>query len=163
MHHLVLGIDPTPLGTAPFTLATDEPVDAWADDIELDLPHAHLHVLPCIAGHVGADTAAAVLQEGPHRGDDVMLLVDVGTNAEIVLGNRDGLFATSSPTGPAFEGAQLSCGPARDDRRDRAGPDRSRHPRAPHQGHRDRRVVGRARLREQSARRSPSPAFAVPA
>ena len=125
MHHLVLGIDPTPLGTAPFTLATDEPIDAWADDIELDLPNAHLHVLPCIAGHVGADTAAAVLQEGPHRGDDVMLLVDVGTNAEIVLGNRERLFAASSPTGPAFEGAQLSCGPARDDRRDRAGAHRS--------------------------------------
>src|SRR6476659_2282826 len=98
MHHLVLGIDPTPLGTAPFTLATDEPVDAWADDVDLGLPRAHLHVLPCIAGHVGADTAAAVLQEGPHRGDDVMLLVDVGTNAEIILGNRDRLFAASSPT-----------------------------------------------------------------
>jgi len=110
MHHLVLGIDPTPLGTAPFTLATDEPVDAWAADIELDLPGAHLYALPCIAGHVGADTAAAVLQEGPHRGDAVMLLVDVGTNAEIVLGNREQLLAASSPTGPAFEGAQLSCG-----------------------------------------------------
>jgi len=110
MHHLVLGIDPTPLGTAPFTLATDEPVDARAADIDLDLPGAHLHVLPCIAGHVGADTAAAVLQEGPYRGDDVMLLVDVGTNAEIVLGNREWLFAASSPTGPAFEGAQLSSG-----------------------------------------------------
>jgi uncharacterized 2Fe-2S/4Fe-4S cluster protein (DUF4445 family) len=110
MHHLVLGIDPTPLGTAPFTLATDEPIDGWADDISLDLPNAHLHVLPCIAGHVGADTAAAVLHEGPHRGDDIMLLVDVGTNAEIVLGNRDWLCAASSPTGPAFEGAQLSCG-----------------------------------------------------
>src|SRR5256885_11159250 len=110
MHHLVLGIDPTPLGTAPFTLATDEPIDTRADDIELDLPNARLHVLPCIAGHVGADTAAAVLQEGPHRGDEIMLLVDVGTNAEIVLGNREWLFAASSPTGPAFEGAQLSCG-----------------------------------------------------
>jgi uncharacterized 2Fe-2S/4Fe-4S cluster protein (DUF4445 family) len=110
MHHLVLGIDPTPLGTAPFTLATDEPVDARCDDIALDLPEAYLHVLPCIAGHVGADTAAAVLQEGPHRGDEIMLLIDVGTNAEIVLGNRDRLFAASSPTGPAFEGAQLSCG-----------------------------------------------------
>jgi uncharacterized 2Fe-2S/4Fe-4S cluster protein (DUF4445 family) len=110
MHHLVLGIDPTPLGTAPFTLATEEPIDAWAADIELDLVHAHLHVLPCIAGHVGADTAAAVLQEGPHRRDEVMLLVDVGTNAEIVLGNHDRLYAASSPTGPAFEGAQLSCG-----------------------------------------------------
>ena len=60
-------------------------------------------------GHVGADTAAAVLQEGPHRGDEIMLLVDVGTNAEIVLGNREWLFAASSPTGPAFEGAQLVC------------------------------------------------------
>ncbi|MCU1428163.1 MAG: drug:proton antiporter [Actinomycetia bacterium] len=110
MHHLVLGIDPTPLGTAPFTLATDEPIDAWADDVELALPNARLHVLPCIAGHVGADTAAAVLQEGPHRSDAIMLLVDVGTNAEIVLGNRDWLYAASSPTGPAFEGAQLSCG-----------------------------------------------------
>jgi uncharacterized 2Fe-2S/4Fe-4S cluster protein (DUF4445 family) len=110
MHHLVLGIDPTPLGTAPFTLATDEPIDAWSEDIALDLPNAHLHVLPCIAGHVGADTAAAVLQEGPHRGDAVMLLVDVGTNAEIVLGNREWLYAASSPTGPAIEGAQLSCG-----------------------------------------------------
>ncbi len=110
MHHLVLGIDPTPLGTAPFTLATDEPIDAWAADVDLGLPSAHLHLLPCIAGHVGADTAAAVLQEGPHRSDGVMLLVDVGTNAEIVLGNRERLFATSSPTGPAFEGAQLSSG-----------------------------------------------------
>jgi uncharacterized 2Fe-2S/4Fe-4S cluster protein (DUF4445 family) len=110
MHHLVLGIDPSPLGTAPFTLATDEPIDAFASDIALDLPNAHLHVLPCIAGHVGADTAAAVLQEGPHRGDDIMLLVDVGTNAEIILGNRSWMFAASSPTGPAFEGAQLSCG-----------------------------------------------------
>jgi uncharacterized 2Fe-2S/4Fe-4S cluster protein (DUF4445 family) len=110
MHHLVLGIDPTPLGTAPFTLATDAPIDARAADAELGLPDARLHVLPCIAGHVGADTAAAVLQEGPHRGEEIMLLVDVGTNAEIVLGNRERLFATSSPTGPAFEGAQLSSG-----------------------------------------------------
>jgi len=67
-------------------------------------------VLPCIAGHVGADTVAAVLQEGPHRRDEVTLLIDIGTNAEIVLGNRDRLYAASSPTGPAFEGAQLSCG-----------------------------------------------------
>jgi uncharacterized 2Fe-2S/4Fe-4S cluster protein (DUF4445 family) len=110
MHHLALGFDPTPLGTAPFTLATDEPVDAWAADVELAPNDAHLHVLPCIAGHVGADTVAAVVQEGPHRHDAVTLLVDVGTNAEIVLGNRDRLYAASSPTGPAFEGAQLSSG-----------------------------------------------------
>jgi uncharacterized 2Fe-2S/4Fe-4S cluster protein (DUF4445 family) len=110
MHHLVLGIDPTPLGTAPFALATDLPVDARAADIGVGCPHAHLHVLPCIAGHVGADAAAVVLAAGPHRSDKVTLVVDVGTNAEIVLGNRDGLLAASSPTGPAFEGAQISCG-----------------------------------------------------
>jgi uncharacterized 2Fe-2S/4Fe-4S cluster protein (DUF4445 family) len=66
--------------------------------------------LPCIAGHVGADSAAATLAEGPHRQDDMMLLVDVGTNAEIVLGNRARTVACSSPTGPAFEGAEISSG-----------------------------------------------------
>ncbi len=110
MHHLVLGIDPTPLGTAPFSLATASPVDGRATDIGVDAPHSALHLLPCIAGHVGADTAGAVLAVGPHRGDEVTLLIDVGTNAEIVLGNRNGLLAASSPTGPAFEGAQISSG-----------------------------------------------------
>jgi uncharacterized 2Fe-2S/4Fe-4S cluster protein (DUF4445 family) len=110
MHHLVLGIDPTPLGMAPFTLATNEAVSGRADDIGLALPHASFYAGPCIAGHVGADTSAAVLAEGPHRGAATQLLVDVGTNAEIVLGDRERLLAASSPTGPAFEGAQISCG-----------------------------------------------------
>ncbi|MEX2328655.1 MAG: ASKHA domain-containing protein, partial [Nitriliruptoraceae bacterium] len=110
MHHLALGIDPSPLGQSPFTLATRDAVVLRATDLGITCPAAHVYVGPCIAGHVGADTAAAILSEGPHRGDAVQLLVDVGTNAEIVLGNRDGLFAASSPTGPAFEGAQLSCG-----------------------------------------------------
>jgi uncharacterized 2Fe-2S/4Fe-4S cluster protein (DUF4445 family) len=110
MHHVVLGIDPTPLGSAPFVLATDEAVTGPASEIGLDLAHASFYAGPCIAGHVGADTAAAILAEGPHRGDGVQLLVDVGTNAEIVLGDRRQVFAASSPTGPAFEGAQISCG-----------------------------------------------------
>ena len=110
MHHLLLGIDPTPLGTAPFALATDLAVDARAADIGVRCRRARLHVLPCIAGHVGADAAAAMLAEGPHRSDEVQLLVDVGTNAEIVLGQRQWLLAASSPTGPALEGAQISCG-----------------------------------------------------
>jgi uncharacterized 2Fe-2S/4Fe-4S cluster protein (DUF4445 family) len=110
MHHLVLGIDPTPLGTAPFTLAVRAGVNAAATDIDLDLPHAALYVAPCIAGHVGADAAAATLAEGPHRAERPQLLVDVGTNAEIVLGDGERTFAASSPTGPAFEGAQISCG-----------------------------------------------------
>ena len=110
MHHLLLGIDPTPLGSAPFVLATADPVEPAASGLGLDLPNASAWVGPCIAGHVGADTTAAMLAEGPHRGDAVQLLVDVGTNAEIVLGDRHRQFAASSPTGPAFEGAQISCG-----------------------------------------------------
>ncbi|CAN5786663.1 ASKHA domain-containing protein [soil metagenome] len=110
MHHIALGIDPTPLGSAPFVLATDEPVTGAAAELDLALPNARFYVGPCIAGHVGADTAAAILAEGPHRGEATQLLVDVGTNAEIVLGDRHRQFAASSPTGPAFEGAQISCG-----------------------------------------------------
>ncbi len=110
MHHLLLAIDPTPLGMAPFTLATADAVHCRASDIALDLSNCAVYVGPCIAGHVGADTAAAILAEGPHRSDHMQLLVDVGTNAEIVLGSRDRQFAASSPTGPAFEGAQISCG-----------------------------------------------------
>jgi len=111
MHHLLLGIDPTELGGAPFALAVDGSMDIRAADLGLHVHHdARVFVLPCIAGHVGADAAAVVLSEGPHLGDDVTLVVDVGTNAEIVLGNRDRLLAASSPTGPAFEGAQISAG-----------------------------------------------------
>ena len=110
MHHLLLGIDPTPLGSAPFVLATADPVELAASGLGIDVPNASAWVGPCIAGHVGADTTAAMLAEGPHRGDAVQLLVDVGTNAEIVLGDRHRQFAASSPTGPAFEGAQISCG-----------------------------------------------------
>ena len=110
MHHILLGIDPTPLGAAPFVLDTDEAVSGDARELGLELPNASYYVGPCIAGHVGADTAGAILAEGPHRGSSMQLLIDVGTNAEIVLGDSSRQFAASSPTGPAFEGAQLSCG-----------------------------------------------------
>jgi uncharacterized 2Fe-2S/4Fe-4S cluster protein (DUF4445 family) len=111
MHHLLLGIDPTELGGAPFALATDGAITIWASEIELRVhPNARIFVLPCIAGHVGADTAGVILSEAPHQSDEMTLIVDVGTNAEIVLGNRHKLVAASSPTGPAFEGAQISCG-----------------------------------------------------
>jgi len=111
MHHLLLGIDPVELGGAPFALATDEAVQVRASEIGLSLhPNARAYVLPCIAGHVGADAAGMILAERPDLGDELTLLVDVGTNAEIVLGNRKRLLACSSPTGPAFEGAQISCG-----------------------------------------------------
>jgi uncharacterized 2Fe-2S/4Fe-4S cluster protein (DUF4445 family) len=111
MHHLVLGLDPTELGGAPFALTVDAAYEARARELGLDVaPGAFVYALPCIAGHVGADTAGVVLAEGPHLKDEMTLLVDVGTNAEIVFGNRERLFACSSPTGPAFEGAQISCG-----------------------------------------------------
>lgn len=110
MHHIVAGIDPTPLGQAPFTLATAEAIVADAEAFGLACPSAQVYLAPCIAGHVGADTAAVMLSEGPHRSATLQLLVDVGTNAEIVVGDMQRQFAASSPTGPAFEGAQLSCG-----------------------------------------------------
>ncbi len=111
MHHLLLGLDPTELGGAPFALAADEALRLPARELGLPVhAGARVYVLPCIAGHVGADTAGVILSEGPHLLDEVNLVVDVGTNAEIVLGNRDRLLAASSPTGPAFEGAQISCG-----------------------------------------------------
>jgi len=111
MHHLLLGIDPVELGGAPFALATDGALTFWASEIGLKLhPNARIYVLPCIAGHVGADAAGMILAERPDLTDELTLLVDVGTNAEIVLGNRQRMLACSSPTGPAFEGAQISCG-----------------------------------------------------
>jgi len=111
MHHLMLGIDPTELGGAPFALTIDTAVNLRAEELGLSLhPNARVYGLPCIAGHVGADTAAVILSEAPHAQDAMTLIVDVGTNAEIVLGNRHRLLAASSPTGPAFEGAQISSG-----------------------------------------------------
>ena len=111
MHHLLLGIDPTPLGGAPFALATDRAVRTTAAELGLRAhPGARVYVLPCIAGHVGADTAGVILAEQPHQAERMTLVVDVGTNAEIVLGDRRRLLAASSPTGPAFEGAQISGG-----------------------------------------------------
>ncbi len=111
MHHLLLGINPVELGGAPFALATDRAMTLWAVEIDFHIHrNARIYILPCIAGHVGADTAGVILAERPDLSERVSLLVDVGTNAEIVLGNRQRLLACSSPTGPAFEGAQISCG-----------------------------------------------------
>ena len=112
MHHLLLGIDPVELGQAPFALATSESMTIDARDLDLTSlnPRARVYVLPCIAGHVGADAAAVALSEEPGKSLDLALIVDVGTNAEILLGDRSRVLACSSPTGPAFEGAQISSG-----------------------------------------------------
>ena len=112
MHHLLLGIDPVELGQAPFALATSGSVSLDARDLDLGTLNraARVYMLPCIAGHVGADAAAVALSEEPGRSDEMVLIVDVGTNAEILLGNSSRVLACSSPTGPAFEGAQISSG-----------------------------------------------------
>ena len=112
MHHLLLGIDPVELGQAPFALATSGSLSLDARDLDLTNLNraARVYVLPCIAGHVGADAAAVALSEEPNKSKDMVLIVDVGTNAEILLGNETRVLACSSPTGPAFEGAQISSG-----------------------------------------------------
>lgn len=111
MIHILLGINPQELGGAPFALANRDSMDVKARDLALHLhPGAYVHVLPSEAGHVGADNVAVLVAEEPDRQEAMTLLVDVGTNAEIVLGNRDRLYSASSPTGPAFEGAQITFG-----------------------------------------------------
>jgi len=111
MHHLALGLNPVELGQAPFALASDAAISLAAVSLDLGIhPGGRVYALPCIAGHVGADAAAVLLAEAPWERDEITLIVDVGTNAEIILGNRQRLLAASSPTGPAFEGAQVSGG-----------------------------------------------------
>ncbi len=112
MHHLLLGIDPVELGQAPFALATSQSLTLSARDLNIGTvaESGQVYLLPCIAGHVGADAAAVALSEEPTKAEELTLIVDVGTNAEILLGDKDGVLACSSPTGPAFEGAQISSG-----------------------------------------------------
>lgn len=112
MHHLFLGIDPVELGQSPFALAMSESDSFNAKSLGLNsIPaSAQVYLVPCIAGHVGADCAGVVLSVEPQKCQEKTLVVDVGTNAEIVFGNQSRLLACSSPTGPAFEGAQISSG-----------------------------------------------------
>jgi uncharacterized 2Fe-2S/4Fe-4S cluster protein (DUF4445 family) len=111
MHHILLGIDPVELGAAPFTLSTHAPIDIKARELGIELhPAANIHVLALEAGHVGADNLAVLIAEAPETKPEMALIIDVGTNAEIVLGNNTGLWSCSSPTGPAFEGAQITHG-----------------------------------------------------
>jgi uncharacterized 2Fe-2S/4Fe-4S cluster protein (DUF4445 family) len=111
MHHFFLGLDATPLGQAPFALAQSAAAHLRAEEIGLDFgPGARVYLLPLIAGHVGADAAAVLLAQSPQSAPHPTLVVDVGTNAEIMLWDGKALYAASSPTGPAFEGAEISAG-----------------------------------------------------
>lgn len=99
MLHLYANVSPAPIGVAPFT-------PAFTDLLRID----DAMLLPGISGYVGADTVAAILASGMHLSKDMMLLIDIGTNGEIALGNRDGIVTCATAAGPAFEGAQISCG-----------------------------------------------------
>ena len=111
MHHLLLNLHPKDLGLAPFVPAVHRSLDVKARELGLHInPSGNIHVLPTIASFVGADTSAVILAEEPHKQDENWLLIDVGTNAELVLGNRKRLVCTSTPTGPALEGAHVEYG-----------------------------------------------------
>ncbi|HSL45439.1 MAG TPA: ASKHA domain-containing protein [Anaerolineales bacterium] len=111
MHHLLLNLHPKDLGLAPFVPAIHSSIDVKARELGLQInPSGNIHVLPTIASFVGADTSAMILAEEPHKQDENWLLIDVGTNAELILGNRKRLVCTSTPTGPALEGAHVEYG-----------------------------------------------------
>jgi len=111
MHHLVLNLPPGHLGRAPYVPTIHKALDLKASELGLDiLPSANVHILPTIASFIGADTSGVLIAEEPHKQDENWLIIDVGTNAELVLGNRHGLVCTSTPTGPALEGAHIEFG-----------------------------------------------------
>jgi uncharacterized 2Fe-2S/4Fe-4S cluster protein (DUF4445 family) len=111
MHHILLGIDPRPLGVAPFTPAVHRSLDIKARDLGLRVhPSANVHILPIEAGFVGADNVGVLIAEEPYRRDEMTLIIDVGTNGEMILGNRERLLSASCATGPALEGAHIRFG-----------------------------------------------------
>ncbi len=111
MHHLALGLDPRYVGRAPFAPAASAPLDVKARDLGVNInPSGNVHSLPVEAGFVGADNMAVLLAEEPYNGDKIKLIIDIGTNGEIDLGNKNRLLSTSCATGPALEGAQIAFG-----------------------------------------------------
>jgi uncharacterized 2Fe-2S/4Fe-4S cluster protein (DUF4445 family) len=111
MHHLLLGIDPRALGVSPFTPAVHRSLDIKARDLGLAAhPAANVHVLPVEAGFVGADNVGVLIAEEPYHKEEMVLIIDVGTNGEMVMGNKDRLISSSCATGPALEGAHIRFG-----------------------------------------------------
>ena len=113
MHHLFLGIDPHALGVSPFTPAVHRSLDIKARDLGLAAhPAANVHILPTEAVFVGAENVGVLIAEEPYRRDEMVLIIDVGTNGEMILGNREKLLSASCATGPALEGAHIRFGNA---------------------------------------------------
>jgi len=111
MIHLFLGVDPSNIDHSPFIPVVRDSLIVPARELGLDMnPEAQVHILPGVSGYVGADITAGILYTRLHRAKGVQLFIDIGTNAEIVLGNKDRLLACSTPAGPALEGARIKYG-----------------------------------------------------
>jgi uncharacterized 2Fe-2S/4Fe-4S cluster protein (DUF4445 family) len=111
MHHIMLGINPEYMGVAPFAPALHRYIDIKADRFGLNiLPAGNIHMLPIEAGFVGADNVGCLIADAPHKREEMTLLIDIGTNGELIFGNKDKLISCSCATGPALEGAQIEYG-----------------------------------------------------
>jgi len=111
MHHIFLGLNPQYIGRSPFIPAIQDPLDIKARDLGIHInPASYIHVLPIEAGFVGADNVGVLIAEEPYNSEDIVLVIDIGTNGELLLGNKDAVCSTSCATGPAFEGAQIKFG-----------------------------------------------------
>ena len=111
MHHLFLNIDPSQLAPSPFVPVLSEPIWVHAEELNLSAyPQAHVHILPNISGYVGADIVGGILASGIFDTEDNVVLVDIGTNGEIVFSAKGKMVACATAAGPAFEGARISCG-----------------------------------------------------
>ncbi len=111
MHHIFLGFNPEYIGRSPFIPVVQNSLNIKARDLGLKInPAAYVHVLPLEAGFVGADNVGVLIAEEPYNQDEMVLIIDIGTNGELLLGNRNKVCSTSCATGPAFEGAQIKFG-----------------------------------------------------
>jgi len=111
MHHFLMGLDPSPLARSPFTPTIRDPMDVWVSETGLKAnPGGNVHVLPVIAGFVGADCVAGILATEVYKSDELCFLIDIGTNTEIVIGSQERMTACSCASGPAFEGAHIKDG-----------------------------------------------------
>ncbi|MBI5559892.1 MAG: DUF4445 domain-containing protein [Deltaproteobacteria bacterium] len=111
MEHILIGVSPGPIGTAPYKPVFKEAKRLAARDIGLDVPpRTRLYAFPIIGGFVGGDAVAVTLSTGIAKGKGNILAIDIGTNSEIILSTPRGLFTTSAPAGPAFEGGEMECG-----------------------------------------------------
>ena len=111
MHHILLGLDPEPVGLAPFPPVIHQSLDIKARDLNIKVnPSSYVFAMPNEAGFVGGDNVGVLLAEEPYKNDEIQLIIDIGTNGELILGNRHKLYSSSCATGPAMEGAQLAFG-----------------------------------------------------